>query len=162
MPRVVYVFEVIVERVAISIERLWFLPLLRYCIGLDEPCKRGIIVPCPIVVQPNRRVIALPGILERGRGGPAAVARAAPGEVALLGGGDGVVAVASVGLGCASQVIAEEVGDGAAFIHRHALAAGVVVFDHRGGAAAPLEVGADVDGGHAAWNQDPAITRSRP
>ena len=37
----------------------------------------------------------------------------------------------------------------AAYAHRYALAAGVVVFDHRAHAAGPLEVGADVVGGHA-------------
>ncbi len=38
----------------------------------------------------------------------------------------------------------------AAFPHRYPLTASVVVFDHRGRAAGPLEVGADVVGGHAA------------
>jgi len=47
-------------------------------------------------------------------------------------------------------VIAEQVIYRAApLAHRHALTAGVVVLDHRTGAAGPLEVVADVVGGHA-------------
>ena len=37
-----------------------------------------------------------------------------------------------------------------AYAHRHALTAGVVVFDHRGRTASPLEVGADVVRRHPA------------
>jgi len=52
---------------------------------------------------------------------------------------------------CRSQVIAEQVGQRPriALTHRHPLTAGVVVFDHRARTTGPLEVGADVAGGHA-------------
>ena len=59
-------------------------------------------------------------------------------------------AIAVRGHGRGSQVIAEEVGRRVtAYAHRYTLTAGVVVLDHRGCAAGPLEVGADVVGGHA-------------
>lgn len=48
-------------------------------------------------------------------------------------------------------MVAEQVGRRiTADAHRHPLTAGVVVPRHRAGAAAPLEVVADVIGGHAA------------
>ncbi len=51
----------------------------------------------------------------------------------------------------AAQVVAEqEVQRAAALAHRHPLAAGVVVLDHRGRTAGPLEVGTDVVRRHAA------------
>ena len=50
---------------------------------------------------------------------------------------------------CRSQVIAEQVVQRVIIAHRHPLTAGVVVFDHRARTTGPLEVVADVVGGHA-------------
>ncbi len=59
---------------------------------------------------------------------------------------------------CRSQVIAEQVVQrAAALTHRRPLTAGVVVFDHRGRVTGPLEVVADVAGGHAAQHRCDAV-----
>jgi len=47
------------------------------------------------------------------------------------------------------MIAEQEIQRAAPLAHRHTLTAGVVVFDHRAGAAGPLVVGADVVNGHA-------------
>jgi len=78
---------------------------------------------------------------------PVGVARVAPGVVTLLG---IFGAAARDGEGGTSKMIAQQVVHGAPVPHRDALSIRVIVPPHVAGSAAPLEVVADVVGGHTA------------
>ena len=91
----------------------------------------------------------MPGIAPRGGRGPGGEARSTPRMIAQF---RRCASGGIVRFGGRSQVVAQqEIQRAAPLAHRHALTARVVVLDHRAraGATGPLEVVADVAGGHA-------------
>ena len=145
-PGRIRILERIIEHIRIPVETLRIGRAGDNRIRLDEAAQSAVVVPRIVKVQADRAVVALTGELVSG--GTATGACAAPGIVPLRG-IQRPIAVRRERR--RSQVITGQVGRRiAAYAHRHSLTAGVVVLDHRGRAAGPLEVGADVVGGHAA------------
>ena len=117
-------------------------------IGLQEPTERRVVIARIVKVQ-ARRVVTLTGELEARRRGAGGVARSTPRMIPQF---RRCASGSIVSFGGRSQVIAEQEihRPRIARAHRHPLTIRVVVLDYRTRAAGPLEVGADVVGGHAA------------
>jgi len=140
--------ERIIEHIRIPVETLRIAWTGHNRIRLDEAAQRGVVVAGVVKVQAYRAVVALTGELVARRRGPGGVARFAIRIIAQFRN----FAAAAVGSErCRSQVIAEQVVQRPriALTHRHPLTAGIVILDHRARTTGPLEVVADVVGGHA-------------
>jgi len=115
----------VVEDVGVAVEGLGVARLRHHRIRAEEAAQQRVIEPRPVVIQPYCTLFKLACKAAAGGGGAAAVAGLTVGFVAQL----GHLAAAAVDReGGGTQVVREQVVQGAALAHGHPLAAEVIVF----------------------------------
>ena len=120
--------ERIIQRIAVSVQRLRILHLWHDGVGLHKPPQRGVVVSGVVKVQANCSIFALPCEAPSGGRRAGAEARLAPGAVQQLAQFDAAAVDGDVG---PTQMIAQQVVGLPAAAHRHARAASVVVLSDR-------------------------------